>query len=134
MSDSFTDDELRAYLDEQLPIERMAAIEDAARSAEALRTRLSELLQQRESGELSVGEVWRKHRLSCPSRATLGSYLLGVLDDEHADYIQFHLQTIGCRYCGATLEELQAAAVSTQSTTERRKKFFESSVGRLRSE
>ena len=134
MTNSFTDDELRAYLDEQLPVERMAAIEDAVRSSVELRAQLAELLQQRESGELSVGEVWRKHRLSCPTRATLGSYLLEVLDEPQTDYIRFHLETIGCRYCAALVDELQNAASVTQPATTRRKKFFESSVGRLRSE
>lgn len=134
MIDSLTDDELRAYLDEQLPVERMASIEDQARSSEGLRQRLADLVQQRESGELSVGEVWRQYRLSCPSRATLGSYLLNVLDDDHADYIRFHLETIGCRYCAASVDELQSARASSSPATQRRQRFFESSVGRLPNE
>lgn len=134
MMDTPTDDELRAYLDEQLPVERMSVIEEQARSSEGLRYRLADLVQQRESGELSVGEVWRQHRLSCPSRATLGSYLLNVLGDDEADYIRFHVETIGCRYCAASLDELHAALMSTPPATERRRRFFESSVGRLRGE
>lgn len=133
MSDSLTDDELLAYLDEQLAVERMAAIEEQARKSDELRQRLAALIQGRDSSELSVGEVWRRNRLSCPTRATLGSYLLGVLDDDSSDYIRFHLETISCRYCAATVEELQQANAS-HPTTARRQRFFESSIGHLRPE
>lgn len=132
VSDSFTDDELLAYLDEQLAVERATSLEQLLRTDEALRQRLAEVIQRRDSGEHSVGEIWRHNRLSCPSRATLGSFVLGVLDDELADYIQFHLETIGCRYCRATLDELQQSQAPSQPVQERRRKFFESSVGRLR--
>lgn len=128
-----SDDELLAYLDEQLPVERMASIEDEMRASEALRQRFAQLLQRRDSGELSVGEVWRTNRLSCPTRGTLGSYLLRVLDDDLTDYIQFHLETIGCRYCQAVMDELQNAALDGTPVVERRqRKFYESSVGHLK--
>lgn len=133
MSDSLTDDELLAYLDEQLAVERMAAIEEQARKSDELRQRLAALIQGRDSSELSVGEVWRRNRLSCPTRATLGSYLLGVLDNDSSDYIRFHLETISCRYCAATVEELQQATAPHPTTT-RRQRFFESSIGHLRPE
>lgn len=132
VSDSFTDDELLAYLDEQLAVERATALEHVLRTDAALRQRLAEVIQRRDSGEHSVGEIWRHNRLSCPNRATLGSFVLSVLDDELADYIQFHLDTIGCRYCRATLDELQQSQAQPQPVQERRRKFFESSVGRLR--
>ena len=59
--------------------------------------------RQVEPGEHSVGAIWRRQRLSCPPREQLGSYLLGVLDDDVQNYIQFHLQTIGCAFCLANL-------------------------------
>ena len=65
------------------------------------------LLQERDRGEHSVGAIWRRQRLSCVKREQLGSYLLGVLDDDVQDYIQFHLRTIGCAYCLANLADLQ---------------------------
>mgnify|MGYP006272648337 CR=1 FL=1 len=133
MNDSLTDDELLAYLDEQLAVERMTAIEEQARRSEELRQRLAALIQSRDSSELSVGEVWRRNRLSCPTRATLGSYLLNVLDDDQTDYIRFHLETITCRYCAATVEELQQAT-TPQPTATRRQRIFESSIGHLRQE
>src|SRR4249919_637610 len=97
MATRFSKSELEAYLDEALPIERMAAIEEALRSSEELQKRLAAVNGRRDAGVHSLGEIWRRHRLSCPSRQQLGSHLLGILSGEEADYIKFHIETIGCR-------------------------------------
>jgi hypothetical protein len=133
MSAKFTSAELEAYLDESLPIERMTAIEEALRNDAALAERLSATNGRRDAGVHSVGEIWRRHRLSCPSREQLGSYLLGVLGTGEADYVKFHVETIECRYCAANLQDLrsqQSAANSEQ--VQRRQRYFQSSVGHLR--
>lgn len=133
MSQSFTTAELEAYLEESLPIERMTAIEAALRDDDKLRERLSATNGRRDAGVHSIGEIWRRHRLSCPSREQLGSYLLGVLPAHAADYVKFHLESIECRYCSANLEDLrgkQSAAVAVP-TQERRRRYFQSSVGHL---
>ena len=122
---------LLAYLDESLTTEKMAELEAAIRTDEALRQRLAELISRRESGVHSVGDIWRRNRLSCPSREELGSYLLGAMLDEAADYVRFHMDVIGCRYCQANLEDLRETQVQPTST-ERRKRIFQSSVGRIR--
>lgn len=122
---------LLAYLDESLTSEKMAELETAIRTDEALRQRLAELISRRESGVHSVGDIWRRNRLSCPSREELGSYLLGAMLDEAADYVRFHMEVIGCRYCQANLEDLRETQVQPTSK-ERRKRIFQSSVGRIR--
>jgi hypothetical protein len=122
---------LLAYLDESLTSEKMAELEAAIRTDEALRQRLAELISRRESGVHSVGDIWRRNRLSCPSREELGSYLLGAMLDEAADYVRFHMEVIGCRYCQANLEDLRETQVQPTSK-ERRKRIFQSSVGRIR--
>jgi len=133
MSDSqFTDDELCAYLDEMLPVERMTAVENALRSSEPLRQRAAALNRRRDQGVHSVGEIWRRHRLSCPSRAQLGSFLLGTLDAPMSQYIDFHIRSIGCRLCAANLRDLEAASRSADDAPQRRRRFFESSAGTLR--
>ena len=133
MPDDFTDIELLAFLDEGLLVERMAAIENALRQSAELRTRTAGLRQQRDSAGHSVGEIWRRERLSCPTRHQLGSFLLDALPAELTQYIQFHLQTIGCRYCAANLEDLrQSAQQASAETTQRRQKFFQSSAGHIR--
>lgn len=79
-----------------------------------------------------MSEIWRKARLSCPGRRQLGSYLLGALPPEWTDYIEFHLQTVGCRYCQANLADLQEAGQASEPVQRRRQKFFQSSAGYVR--
>jgi anti-sigma factor RsiW len=134
MADSFSNAELEAYLDESLPAERMAAVEDALRHNEPLEQRMIAINGRRDAGVHSVGEIWRRHRLSCPSREQLGSYLLGVLPNEAADYVRFHLEVVACRYCGASVDDLRAqqSAADAGAVKSRRLKYFHSSAGYLR--
>ncbi len=126
-----SDQDLLAYLDESLPSESMARIESQLRSDAPLRRRVSELIARRDSGVHTVGEIWRRHRLSCPTREELGSYLLHAMMDDQADYVRFHVETIGCRYCQSNLEDLSASQTAP-SVTARRNRYFQSSVGRIR--
>jgi hypothetical protein len=133
MPANFTNSELEAFLDEALPIERMTAIEEALRSSDDLQARLAAVNGRRDAGVHSLGEIWRRHRLSCPSRQQLGSHLMGILPREEADYIKFHIETIGCRYCAASINDLKSQQSAAESEVEhRRRKYFQSSVGHLR--
>jgi anti-sigma factor RsiW len=130
-----SDTDLLAYLDEMLPAERMTAIEADLRRDEALRLRLAALSRRRDEGIHSVGEIWRRRRLSCPSRKQLGSFLLGTLESSLAEYVEFHVRSVGCRICAANLDDLERASRSgatTAESSERRRRFFESSAGHLR--
>jgi hypothetical protein len=127
----FTPAQLLGYVDELLPIELMTAIESELRQSESLRRHVAQLIRRRDGGEHSVGQIWRRLRLSCPSRMELGSFLLGALPDEDLDYIDFHLQAVGCRYCAANLEDLRQTSQSPASSQERRQRFFQSSAGFL---
>ncbi len=128
-----SDSELEAFLEEALPAEMMASIEQAMRSDQQLRDRLVTLIRQRDQGAHTVGAIWRRYRLSCPTREQLGSYLLGALDEGVSEYIRFHLETIECRYCQASLADLQRRQSESQSVQgERRRRYFQSSVGRVR--
>ncbi|MCC9607035.1 hypothetical protein LOC68_14865 [Blastopirellula sp. JC732] len=127
--------DLEAYLDEALPAERMAEIEETLRKQPELAEQLSQINGRRDAGVHTIGEIWRRHRLTCPSRETLGSYLLQVLDDEEAAYIQFHLDTVGCRVCQANLQDLASQQdAKSEDAAPRRQKYFQSSVGRLKKE
>ena len=134
MPADFSTAELEAYLDELLPTERMAAVEEALRHDEPLQQRLAAINGRRDAGVHSLGEIWRRHRLSCPSREELGSYLLGVLPEATADYVRFHLESIECRYCAANVGDLEAqqSAASAEQTQKRRTRYFQSSAGYLR--
>jgi hypothetical protein len=128
-----TDAELEAFLEESLPGEEMAGIENEIRQRPELLRRLSMINGRRDAGLHSVGEIWRRHRLSCPDRQQLGSYLLGVLDNDHASYIRFHLDQIGCRFCQANYADLRAQQEETQELIiTRRTKYFQSTAGHLR--
>lgn len=136
----FTTTELEAFLDESLPPGRMAAIEDALRGGDdSLTEQIAEINGRRDAGLHSLGEVWRRRRLSCPTREQLGSFLLGVLDDGLEDYVRFHLEVVCCRPCVASLEDLQSrqaaaneGAAKDNEVEQRRKRYFQSSVGGLR--
>lgn len=123
---------LASYLDDTLDEKETARIEQELRSSEVLRLQLRQIMQERDRGEHSVGAIWRRQRLSCPSRDQLGSYLLRALDDDLLDYIDFHLQTVGCAFCLANLADLQnqqrEAAAQMQ---QRRRRYFQSSAGLL---
>lgn len=52
-------------------------------------------------------EIWETQRLTCPKRTTLGGYLLHTLDASWSQYVGFHLSTVGCPFCTASVEDLQ---------------------------
>lgn len=131
MNEPITDNELLAYLDEMLPADRATAIESQMRSSAALRQQAALLSRRRDAGGHTVGEIWRRRRLSCLSRSQLGAYLLGTADDGLSDYIEFHLRSIGCRICEANLQDLRESRQSAPDSAQRRRRFFESSAGKL---
>lgn len=122
---------LAGYLDDALSEPETARVEQELRHSEPLRKQLRALMQERDRGEHSVGAIWRRQRLSCPSREQLGSFLLGVLDADQRDYIEFHLRTVGCAYCLANLTDLEEQQRELPpQTQQRRRRMYESSPGR----
>jgi hypothetical protein len=127
-----TREQLHAYLDDALSDAETARVEQSLRNSEALRLSLRQAMQERDRGEHSLGAVWRRERLTCPSREQLGSYLLQVLDEAEQDYLAFHLTTVGCPYCQANLADLQALRQEpAPKAKERRRRIFQSSAGYL---
>jgi len=133
MPQFFTDQQLQTYLDEGLAAEMMAQIEQQLRTDADLRERLVSLAGQREAGVHGLGEIWRRHRLSCPTRTQLGGYLLQALDEEHSQYIRFHLEQIGRRLCNANLDDLRHQQSELAATSRsRRQRYFQTSAGHLK--
>ena len=91
MLQAFPISDLEAYLDEALPPEEMARIEKAARKDRGLVGQLASIHARRGAGVHSLGEIWRRHQLSCPSREELGNYVLGALAAAEAGYVAFHV-------------------------------------------
>jgi len=81
------------------------------------------------SGEASISKIWRSARLTCLKRGTIGSYLLGVLDDPWRSYTAFHLDVVQCLMCRANVEDLSVESPTLQ--TDLADRMFQSSVGFL---
>jgi anti-sigma factor RsiW len=130
---TFTIAELEAYLDEALSPQEMANMETVLRDRPDLLRELALINNRRDAGVHTIGEIWRRNRLSCFTREQLGSFLLGTLPDEQRNYVQFHIQTIGCRFCLANYADLQREQEEAVDVTEqRRSRYFQSSAGQLR--
>ncbi len=120
---------LRAYLTDELPAGTLARVEKALRDSAELRARLEEVRHDRgEAGLHSLGAIWRRNRLTCPTRQQLGSLLLEVLDPDLADYIRFHIDVVGCPFCQANLADLEGKAETTTPAAQtRRQQIVQSS-------
>jgi hypothetical protein len=129
---AITREQLAGYLDDTLSDHESALIEQALRASEALRGQLRALMLELDRGEHSLGAIWRRRRLTCPTREQIGSFLLQVLEPDLQDYVDFHLHTIGCSYCLANLADLRARQQEPPvQVQQRRKRIFESSAGLL---
>lgn len=129
---TITREMLNAYLDDALNESETAQVEQALRQSDPLRKQLRALMQERDRGEHSIGMIWRRERLSCPTREHLGSYLLQVLEEVQKDYIEFHLHQVGCPYCLANLADLKVRQKEPAPKAEqRRRRYYESSAGYL---
>lgn len=131
MSD-VTREQLHAYLDDALTDAETARVEQALRASEPLRRALRLAMQERDRGDHSLGAIWRRERLTCPTREQLGSYLLQVLDEAEQAYLDFHLNTVACPFCVANLADLQALQQEpAPRAKDRRRRIFETSAGYL---
>ena len=104
---------------------------EGLRDSAQLRARLEEVRNNREDVQLhTLGAIWHRSRLTCPSRQQLGSYLLDALDPELASYFKFHLEVIECPFCQANLADLDAqskAAAAPQASKTRQHRILKSS-------
>jgi len=121
------DQMLRNYLADSLPPEDLARVEKALRDSADLRARLEDVRSNREDFQLhTLGSIWHRTRLTCPSRQQLGSYLLDALDPELAAYIKFHIDVVECPYCQANFADLKRrqSGPPSATTTGRRDRIF----------
>ena len=123
------DEDLIAYLAETLPPEGMAQVEKALRDSAELRGRLEAVrLDRGDVGLHSLGAIWHRGRMTCPTRQQWGSYLLDALDPDHAAYLSFHLDVIACPFCLANLADLRTrAAAGAPASRSRQSRYFQSS-------
>lgn len=80
----------------------------------------------------TLGHIWREEGISCLKRSTLGKASLGVLDDEWADYVEFHTNVLACERCLANLDDLRTEEQRDADEGDSwREQLFASSVGFL---
>lgn len=134
MTSQWTDEQLRCYLEETGSLDQNRAIEQEVGQSKALQQRLSELVDQQESGLISVGQVWRQERLSCPSQAEWIEYALGVLEAEKQQWMTHHLETTKCPHCNAIFSDIRQQLQEGKRAVQREERLFESSVGHFLSQ
>jgi RNA polymerase sigma factor (sigma-70 family) len=83
-----------------------------------------------EPSDSLLTQVWEQWRFTCPKRSTIGRFLLGTLEENWTDYIDFHVNKLGCRFCRANVEDLQKATEEEQKKVQQ--KIFESTIGFFR--
>ena len=85
-----------------------------------------------DSGALEslLTETWEEQRPSCPKRSTIGSFLLGTLDEPWQKYVDFHINVLGCSFCRANLDDLRQQ--TQQDAGALRQKIMQSTVGFFR--
>ncbi len=81
--------------------------------------------------ESMLTDIWQSSRLSCPKRSTVGAFLLETLDKDWHDYVSFHLNTLGCHYCRANLEDLKRQNAENNSPRSLHVRIMESTIGFL---
>ena len=124
---------IEGYLHDALPPERAAAVAQAIRERPALMALVAQVRQETDHGEHSIGAVWWRERLSCPTREQLSMALEEILDDDFAAYVDAHVKLVGCHVCQATLDDLrQLRAEAAAPRTERRRRIVDSSAGVFR--
>jgi hypothetical protein len=62
---------------------------------------------------------------------TIGGFVLGTLDPDWRAYVDFHLNTLGCHFCRANLEDLRPQP-EEQIPPVLRTRIMESTVGFLK--
>ena len=83
-----------------------------------------------EQFEHLLTDLWEHHRFSCPKRNTIGAYMLGTLEPDWHKYVEFHLDVLGCRFCRANRDDLQAQSQETKQQAFQ-VRIMESTVGFL---
>jgi RNA polymerase sigma factor (sigma-70 family) len=72
--------------------------------------------------------VWESERPSCPKRTTLGKFTLGILPQRWTEYVSFHVETLGCSFCNANLDEFRSDS-SPDQQDDIRERLFQSTIG-----
>ncbi len=84
-----------------------------------------------EDFENLLTDIWKLQRFGCPKRSTIGAFYLGTLDKDWRDYADFHINTIGCGFCIANLEDIKTEN-EKKKDTQLQTRIMESTIGFFR--
>jgi len=74
----------------------------------ALSAMLAEALDSGEGDvHFDVGELWKRARVSCPSRHWLARLVAGTLPEGPSTFVRFHLDEMHCEWCLANRDDLE---------------------------
>ena len=123
---------LEAYLDEACPRRKWRGSSTPCATNPEYIDELASINARRNAGMHTLGEIWRRHRLSCPSRRAVGQLSARRPARRRGRPRAFHVETIGCRLCRASLTGLgNREKEAPQEVETRRRKYFQSSAGYL---
>ena len=102
------------------------------RSIKQIRDRIASIPGDPSSEEFEnlLTDIWKLQRFSCPKRSTIGAFFLGTLDKAWHNYIDFHINTIGCQFCLANLEDIKTESARKQKS-QLQARIMQSTVGFL---
>ena len=78
----------------------------------------------------SLRQIWENQRPSCPKRTTLGKFSLQILPRDWTEFVDFHVNQLGCSYCRANLDEF-ADESELEDSNEFSQQLFHSTIGFL---
>lgn len=89
----------------------LARLRELAQTEDPSGKLLSAIASGAESGEasldMSLEQVWRDARVSCPARHWLARSVVGSLPQGPREYVRFHAEEMACPWCAANLEDLR---------------------------
>jgi len=110
---------IHAHIDGALSQEETDAFDLEAQVNSELRGQIRAVQSEFDYHNHTVGSLWRRNQLTCPSDQDIADYLRGglaIINPEIADYVQFHLTSIRCIYCISTAAELKQSAAKGGTT------------------
>ena len=104
---------IHAYIDGALSPEEADAFTSMAYGDSELRGKIRTVQTEFDYHNHTVGSLWRRNQLTCPSDQEIVDYQRGelaIINPKIVDYVQFHLNSIRCIYCISTAAEWKQSA------------------------
>ena len=110
---------IHAYIDGALSPEEADAFTSMAYGDSELRGKIRTVQTEFDYHNHTVGSLWRRNQLTCPSDQEIVDYQRGelaIIYPKIADHLQFHLNSIRCIYCISTAAEWKQSAAKGGTT------------------